>query len=192
MKNSVFIIIAIIVGAVFFQSMDQSSSFVTPVAAAGQRSGSGIKKYEFTQLFDQNKLFSGLAKKDYYTVIEGYLDTCSVCKRLESDFPAFLKQRQDVLIRKVHFPEGGTNISFNGGSREEMLQQIADYHERLGRYNFNHVVKTDTEYQISTCGTPHIEIYGPDKQLIATDKCGEKNLKTGLVYLKNWIKSEKH
>ena len=71
-----------------------------------------------------------------------------------------------------------------------MRQQIAEYYEKPGSYNFAHVVKTDTEYQLSICGTPHIEIYGPDKQLIATDKCGEKNLKTGLNYLKNWIKSE--
>lgn len=191
MKIPVFILIAIMAGVIFFQSMDQLSGFVAPVAAAGQRSGSGIRKYEFTELFDQNRLFSSLAKEDYYTVIEGYIDTCPICKRLESEFPAFLNQRKDVLIRKVHFPEDAVNVSIKGNSQEEMLQQIADYHERLGRYNFNHVVKTDTEYRLSVCGTPHIEIYGPDRQLIATDKCGEKNLKTGLVFLKNWIKSEK-
>lgn len=191
MKIPVFILIAIVAGVIFFQSMDQLSGFVAPVVAAGQRSGSGIRKYEFTELFDQNKLFSSLAKEDYYTVIEGYIDTCPICKRLESEFPAFLNQRKDVLIRKVHFPEDAVRVSFHGSSQEEMLQQIADYHERLGRYNFNHVVKTDNEYRLSVCGTPHIEIYGPDRQLIATDKCGEKNLKTGLVFLKNWIKSEK-
>ena len=191
MKNLVFIIIAIIAGVVYFQSMDQLSSFVKPVAAAGERSGSGIKKYEFTAFFDQNKLFSSLAKEDYYTVVEGYIDTCSICKQLEADFPAFLKQRKDVLIRRIHFPEGGTSVSFNGSTQEEMMQQIADYHERLGRYNFNHVVKTDGQYTLSVCGTPHIEIYGPDKQLIATDKCGEKNQKTGFAFLKKWIKSEK-
>ena len=65
------------------------------------------------------------------------------------------------------------------------------YYERLGKYNFNHVVITDTEMQLATCGTPHIEIYGPNKELIATDKCGEKNLKEGLNYLRSWIKSEK-
>lgn len=76
MKNLIFIIIAIIVGVVFFQSNDQSSGSGTltalfiPDAAAGQRTGSGIKKYEFTELFDQDKPFSKLAKEDYYTVIE--------------------------------------------------------------------------------------------------------------------------
>ena len=190
MKNLLFIIVGIIVAVFYFKGTDPMSNFVKPAAAAGERSGSGIRKYEFTQLFEQNKLFSSLAREDYYTVIEGYINTCSICKQLESEFPAFLKKRKDVLIRRVHFPEGGTSVSFNGETREEIMEQIADYHERLGRYNFNHVVKTGDEYRLSVCGTPHIEIYGPDRQLIATDKCGEKNLKSGLAYLRNWIRSE--
>jgi len=184
------IIIAIIASAIYYQGNDPAAGFVMPVAAAGQRTGSGIKKYEFTELFDQNKTFSKLAKKDYYTVIEGYIDTCTVCKRLESDFPGFLKQRKDVIIRKVHFPEGAVSQSFIGRSQEEMMQQMDDYYKRLGRYNFHHVVKTETEYQLTTCGTPHVEIYGPDKKLIASDKCGEKNLKKGLNFLRTWIKKE--
>ena len=36
----------------------------------------------------------------------------------------------------------------------------------------------------------HIEIYGPDKQLIATDMCAEKNNKSGLAFLKKWIKAD--
>ena len=191
MKNLIFIIIAIAVSFVIFQTIDRGPGFVVPIAAAGNRTGSGLKKYEFTEIFEQNKPLSKLAKNDYYTIIEGYIDTCTICKQLEADFNPFLRQRKDVLIRRVHFPEGGTSQSFTGSSQEEVNQQIADYHERLGRYNFNHVVITDTEYQLTSCGTPHIEIYGPDKQLIATDKCGEKNLKTGLAFLKNWIRAEK-
>ena len=56
--------------------------------------------------------------------------------------------------------------------------------------NFNHVVKTDTSYKISTCDTPHIEIYGPDKQLIAADLRADKNEKKGLAFLKKWLKAE--
>ncbi len=196
MKNIIFIVVGIIVYALFFNNNSQFSKsgasidLFIPDAAAGQRSGNGIKTYEFDQLFEDNRLFSSLAKENYYTVIEGYINTCSICKRLEADFPGFLKNRKDVLIRKVHFPEGGVNVSFNGNSEEEIRQQISDYHERLGRYNFNHVVKTNSEYQLTVCGTPHIEIYGPDKQLIASDMCGEKNIKSGLAFLKNWMKSE--
>jgi hypothetical protein len=189
MVKSVFILFAFLLAAYFF--MDQGPAFVIPEAAAGSRSNNGIKKYEFDALFERNRPLSKLAKKGYYTVIEGYIDTCSICKRLEADFPGFLKQRKDVLIRKVHFPEGGVRLEFTGNSQEEVNRQLAEYYQRLGKYNFNHVVKTDTEYQLTSCGTPHIEIYGPDKELIATDKCGEKNLKEGLQYLRNWIKAEK-
>lgn len=70
-----------------------------------------------------------------------------------------------------------------------MRQQMNDYYERFGRYNFNHVEKTDTAYNLKVCGTPHVEIYGPDKQLIASDMCSE-NRKAGLAFLRNWIKKE--
>lgn len=191
MKNSTFILLAVAILGVSYFFIKQGPSFVIPEAAAGSRSSSGIKKYEFTELFDRNRPLSKLAKTKYYTVIEGYTDTCSICKRLEADFPSFLKQRKDVLIRKVHFPEGGVSVGFSGNSQEEVNRQLAEYYERLGKYNFNHVVKTETEYQLATCGTPHVEIYGPNKELIATDKCGEKNLKEGLNFLRNWIRSEK-
>lgn len=194
MKNLLVIVIAIVVvaaGAVAYQSIFPDTDFVIPVAASGSRTDDGISKHEFTELFDQDKPFSTLAQQDYYTVIEGYINTCSICKRLEADFGSFLDQRKDVLIKRVHMPEGGVSQSFNGSSQEEILRQIADYHDRLGRYKFFHVVKTGTAYHLTVCGTPHIEIYGPDKQLIATDRCGDTNLKTGLKFLRNWIKAER-
>lgn len=190
MKNLIFIIIAIIVAAIVYKRMDPTAGFVLPPVTEAKRFDSGIRKYEFTEMFEQNRTFSKLAKKGYYTVVEGYIDTCSICKRLEADFPAFLKQRRDVVIRKVHLPEGNVSQSFNGRTQEELMRQVESYYKRLGRYNFNHIVKTDTEYQLTTCGTPHVEIYGPDQRLIASDKCGKKNLKTGLNFLRNWIQAE--
>ena len=190
MNNLLLIIIAIVVGAALYKNSLPDADFVIPVQATGDRTDSGISQHEFTELFDKNKLFSSLAKQDYYTVIEGYIDTCMICKRLEADFQPFLDQRKDVVIRRVHFPEHGVNTSFTGNSQEEIMQQMADYHDRLGRYNFFHVVKTSTAYNLTVCGTPHIEIYGPDQQLIATDKCGDTRLKTGFTFLKNWIKAE--
>jgi hypothetical protein len=190
MRNLITIIIGIAAAVIYFKFMDPAAGFVVPATAPAKRIDSGIRKYEFTNLFEQNQPFSKLAKKGYYTVIEGYIDTCTICKLLEADFPAFLNTRRDVVIRKVHLPEGGVSQSFSGRTQEELTQQMDAYHQRLGRYNFNHVVKTDTQYQLTTCGTPHVEIYGPDRQLIATDKCGKKNLKTGLIFLRNWIKSE--
>jgi hypothetical protein len=189
MRNIIFIIIGIAVYSLFFGNnnfLSDSGSSVDlfiPEVAAKQRLGSGIKTYEFDDLFEQNRLFPSLAKKGYYTVIEGYINTCSICKRLEADFPRFLKNRKDVLIRKVHFSEGPVNISYNSEA------ELDDYMQQLGLYNFTHVVKKGASYDFKVCGTPHVEIYGPDKQLIVSDICGEKDTKSGLAFLRNWIKS---
>ena len=118
------------------------------------------------------------------------MDSCSICKQLEADFVPFLRERPDVVIRRVRFPENGVGQSFSGSSQQALTRQIVNYAERLAQYNFNHVKKTGNEYEISTCGTPHIEIYGPDRQLIATDKCTDKNSKSGLLFLRRWISAE--
>lgn len=190
MKKLIFPILLIAAGLYYFDFIGPGTGFVVPEAVAANRTASAIETYEFTEIFEQNMPTSRLARKGYYTVVEGYIDTCAICKRLEADFVPFLRQRPDVLIRRVHFPEGGGGQSFTGSSQQEINRQMADYFERLGKYNFNHVVKTETEYQLSTCGTPHIEIYGPDRQLIATDQCGKKNLKTGLAFIRKWIRAE--
>jgi hypothetical protein len=190
MKNTTVILLAVIAVAGSYFFLDQGPTFLIPEAAAGSRSKSGIKIYEFTELFNQNKPLSKLARPDYYTVVEGYTDTCGICKRLEAEFPSFLNKRKDVLIRKVHFPENGVSQQFNGTSQEDVNRQMKSYYKRLGKYNFNHVVMTDAELQFNTCGTPHVEIYGPNKELIATDKCGETSEKAGLNYLRNWLAAE--
>jgi hypothetical protein len=101
LKNILLIIAVIAIFAVLVSNMPPD--FVKPVAAEGSRRGSGIKIYEFNDLFERNRPFSKLTKEGYYTVIEGYLNTCTICKRLESDFKPFLKQRKDVLIRRGIF-----------------------------------------------------------------------------------------
>ena len=186
MKNLLIIIVVFVIGVLLLDITGSGTGFTIPPAAAGSREGNikKIKKYEYLDLFEKAKPTSKLAVKDHYTVIEGYIDTCSICKKLESKFTPFLNKRKDVVIRKIHFPESGTSVSFS--SPEEQIE----YFERMSIYNFNHVVLTKDSASVGTCGTPHIEIYGPDKQLIATDKCGEKNLKTGLAFINNWIKAE--
>ncbi len=137
------------------------------------RKGKGVKEYEFMPLFDANKPFSSLAKENYYTVVEGYTNTCSICKRMEARFPAFLKARKDVLIRRVHFPEGGMKFSFNGGSRAEVEKQAEELNQRIKSYDF--------------CGTPHIQIYDANKQLIVSDTCRKR---AGTDFLRKWMSAE--
>lgn len=138
-----------------------------------QRKGKGIKQYEFMRMFEANEPFSSLAKENYYTVIEGYKNSCSICKRMEARFPDFLKARKDVLIRRVHFPERGMNFSFNGGSREEIEKQAEEMNQKIQSYNF--------------CGTPHIEIYDQNKQLIVADTC---RTRPGTNFLRQWMSAE--
>ncbi len=186
MKNFLFVIVGLVIGVFLFDIIGSRTGFAIPPAAAGSREGNikKIKKYEYLDLFEKSKPTSKLAVKDHYTVVEGYTNTCTICKKLETRFTPFLSKRKDVVIRRLHFPESGVGFSFN--SPEEQIEHF----ERMSIYNFNHVVIDDNNVSFSNCGTPHIEIYGPDKNLIATDKCGEKNLKTGLAFLNNWLEAE--
>jgi hypothetical protein len=189
MKQLMIIIVLVAAGLYHLDVI--GPGFVVPETLASPRTANTIETYEFTDLFDQNTPTSRLARKGYYTVVEGYIDSCTICKKLEADFKPFLQKRPDVLIRRLHFPENGAGQSFNGSSQQDINRQVANYYERLGKYRFNHVTKTANAYGLTTCGTPHIEIYGPDKQLIAADNCTEKNSKTGLAFIRKWIKAER-
>ena len=129
------------------------NDIVIPRKTTSERSGTGIKTHEFMALFEAKQPFSGLASGDYYTIVEVYLDSCTVCKRLEKGYAPFLDKRKDVLIHKVHFPESGINLSFNGGSEEEMRKQMEETQQLIDSYK--------------VCGTPHIEIYGPGQNLLS-------------------------
>ena len=192
MNRLIFILIALTAAGLYhFDVVRPGLGFVVPETLASQRTANAIVTYEFTELFEQNTPTSNLARKGYYTVIEGYIDSCTICKALEADFRPFLRKRPDVVIRRVHFPENGAGQSFSGSSQQEIERQMASYFERLGSYRFNHVVKSGNGYSISTCGTPHIEIYGPDRKLIAADECTGKNSKKGLAFIRKWIEAER-
>ncbi|HEY5734506.1 MAG TPA: hypothetical protein VIU36_07055 [Gammaproteobacteria bacterium] len=149
------------------------TSFEAPEIIQVSRQGSGIRKHEFQQLFDANRPLSSLAKKGRYTVVEGYLDSCSTCKRIEAGFPAFLQKRQDVFIQRVHFPEQGMQFSFSGTDRESLQRMADEYNQRIQSYNF--------------CSTPHIEIYDQNRQLLVADTCTKKS---ATAYLERWMASE--
>lgn len=165
MKNLFWFIIG---GALFYYLYSGSDrDFVVPQHTQVQRSGNGIHRVEFMTLFDQKRPFSAIAADNYYTVVEVYLDSCAICKRLEQGFEPFLKQRQDVMIKRVHFPESGMNFSISSQQEADELQS------RIESYR--------------VCGTPHVEIYGPDQQLVSADDCVSKQ---GTNFLRLWISAE--
>ena len=165
MKNLIWFIVG---AGLFYYLYDGSySHFVVPQQIQIQRPGQAINQIEFMTLFNQQRPFSGLADDNYYTVVEVYLDSCAVCKRLEKGFEPFLRKRKDVLIKRIHFPESGMNFSINSQQEADELQS------RIESYR--------------VCGTPHVEIYGPDQQLISADDCGAQQ---GTKYLRQWISAE--
>ena len=165
MKNLVWIAIAATV--IFYLYSGGDPDFVVPQQTLTERNEHGIKQLEFMTLFEEKKSFSHLASNKYYTVVEVYLNTCSICKRLESGYSPFLEKRKDVLIKKVHFPESGINFQISSQQEAEEIQTRME------------------SYQV--CGTPHVEIYGPDKNLISADNCGSKK---GTNFLRQWISAE--
>lgn len=165
MKKLIWIIIGAAVLYYFYGGLDDD--FVVPQQTLSERNNNGISKVEFMSLFKDKKPFSQLSSDNYYTVIEVYLDSCSICKRLETGYDSFLKKRKDVLIKKVHFPEAGVNFTVSS------QQEADDIQARMESYQ--------------VCGTPHVEIYGPDKNLISADNCGSKQ---GTNFLRHWMSAE--
>lgn len=112
--------------------------------------------FEIGDLFEQGKTFKSMAEYGSYTVVEVYSEHCGRCKRLEAKFPALLRKREDIVIKRVKTFSG--SISFNN-------QAAADtwFNRQDAIMNF---------YQIK--GTPHIEIYDDLGQPLAIDKMSKK------------------
>ena len=173
MTSKLLLIVIAVAVLAAINDRDLFSSFETPVALAVERKGRAINKHEFQPLFDEGKPFSPLAKGDHYTVVEGYLDSCAICKRLEAGFDDFVSKRKDVSIQRVHFPESGIQMAFTGSSQAEIQQLQQDYERRIKSYKF--------------CGTPHVEVYDADRHLIAADNCTSRE---GTRFLEQWMVAE--
>jgi hypothetical protein len=156
----------------FQQDADSGYAGALPPAPK-ERTSKGLSTVQFIDLMDSDRSLDDLTKLGYYTIVEVYLDSCKICKRLESRYPTFLRARRDVLVRKVHFPEGGMQLNIQGLSQHEAERAAAAFNAQVDSHQI--------------CGTPHIEIYDPKGQLLARDVCGQKR---GLAYLRDWIGSE--
>ena len=142
----------------------RATPFSMPAPAA-ERSGKAMVTQDFQPLFEAEASLSSLAGDGVYTVVEVYINTCSICKQLERELPPFLATRNDVVVKRVHYPESGMSWPVSDALSME---------RRMNSYNI--------------CGTPHIEIYGPDGQVLAQDDCGDKD---ALRFLRSWMASER-
>ncbi|MEQ9264684.1 MAG: hypothetical protein RLN81_05650 [Balneolaceae bacterium] len=125
----------------------------------------------FDELYKAKKPYSELAVPGSITIIEVRTNTCSICAGLEKKLPAFQKARPDVLVYQVNLPDEGVARHF--ATKEEADKWMKEREEKFDMYNFG--------------GTPHIEIYGADGNLIIADKGRSKK---GLEFLEKWIDSE--
>lgn len=174
MRNGVILAVIVALAWHFLGPLASDGGYAEALPPAPQeRAGPGVTTVQFTDLFAARRSFGDLALPGHYTVVEVYLDSCAICRRLETSFPAFLKARRDVVVRKVHFPEGGMQFDLQGTTREEIERSGAEMNARIKAYQ--------------VCGTPHIEVYDPQGQVLARDECGKKR---GLAYLRGWIGSE--
>ncbi len=131
-----------------------------------------VEQREFADLFDHDIALSSLATAGKYTVVEIYLDQCTYCRELEAAFAPFREKRSDVDIIRVHHP-GRLNNSISATSREELEEKMAAMKTRMDSYQL--------------CGSPHVEVFGPDKKPLGLDTCKHRD---GTAFLWNWIRSE--
>ena len=143
------------------------------LADVTRSSGAANRKIEFKDLFERKRSFASLAKKRYYTIVEVYLDTCSRCRQLEAGLKPLMAKRKDAYLRRVHFPEGGMQFSFSGNSQQEVQAQVAQTNSLMQSYD--------------VCGTPHVLVIGPDKNVLAADSCTSRH---GTRFLQSWINAE--
>lgn len=98
-----------------------------------------------------------LAQPGLITVVEFYTDTCPGCKRLKQHYKRFLKQRPDVAVRRVWMPDNWS------------------------------VAWAKSQFGLDIGGTPHIQIYDAQGELVAAD---EGNDKDGFDLLYEWMNAE--
>ncbi len=168
------IIVIALAAAVAFHYLHKPhhKSYGTIPVANTNTSTHSPRKAEFETLFADGTPLSSFARPGEYTVVEVYLDVCGYCREFEAGFDKFNDQRPDVGYVRIHHP-GRMNIRFSGSSRAEVQSQVEAYNAKMQGYGF--------------CGTPHVEVYGPDRTLIAKDTCGSR---AGTVYMWNWITEE--
>jgi hypothetical protein len=181
--------LALVLAAIGFVLHERAPGFERPPRLTAERANDDMKKFEFEALRARGKPFEALAVPGHYTVLEGYTDSCGVCRALEREFPAFLARRSDVVVRRVRFDERG-GFRVQATTEDEAMAQVRAYADSLARYRAFAVVDGDQGPGIGACGTPHVEIYGPDGQLMVSDYCEGRVYKHGLDFLRRWMAVE--
>jgi thiol:disulfide interchange protein len=135
-------------------------------------SSDAVQFKEFSELFDNNIALANLAAPGKFTVVEVYLDQCAYCRDFEAGFSKFQGTHNDIIFVRVHHP-GHMHFKIAGNTPEEQQKFANDLNAKIKSYEF--------------CGTPHIEVYGPDQQPVAQDRCGKR---AGTRHMWEWMGKE--
>jgi hypothetical protein len=170
---SLIAIIAVAAGVAFYAFHKPRHKSFSSMAVANTRTSAGLpRKAEFEKLFDDGTPLSSFARPGEYTVVEVYLDVCAYCREFEKGFDAFNDRRADVSFVRVHHP-GRMSMQLTGSSMAEVQKKAETFKAKMESYGF--------------CGTPHVEVYGPDGRVLAKDSCGSR---AGTVFMWGWITQE--
>ena len=169
MKNIAAWIMIVALGGWFIQHSRHKVHRSTPLLSSA---GSAVQEREFAELFDSNTPLADLAASGKYTVVEVYLDNCGYCRELEAGFARFLEKRKDVALVRVHRSEH-MQLKVDGKTREEQQKSADAINAKIKAYD--------------QCGSPHVEVYGPDRQELARDRCSKRE---GTAYVWDWIAAE--
>jgi hypothetical protein len=171
--GTIFVIaLAAAVAFYYFHKPRHKSYGGTLPVANSSTSAHSARKAEFDGLFTDGTPLSDFARPGEYTVVEVYLDVCAYCREFEAAFEPFNERRPDVSLVRVHHP-GHMSVQIRGTSREDVQRQADAYNAKMQSYGF--------------CGTPHVEVYGPDRKVLARDSCGSRE---GTVFMWDWITKE--
>ncbi|MFT7686869.1 MAG: hypothetical protein ACI9FB_002217 [Candidatus Azotimanducaceae bacterium] len=159
MRN-LLIVISVFGSGLFYLNANQGDYSILPQTTS--TSAAQEQFFEIADLYDSETTFMQLSEADAYTIVEVYADNCGRCKVLEASFPSLLRQRDDIVIKRVKTFSG--RISFDSESEG---QKWFDHQEAMMKF-----------YKVK--GTPHIEIYDAYGKALAKDNMGSKN-GTGLL-----------
>ncbi len=153
MRN-LLVVVGVFAASLLYLNMDRGDYSILPRASA--TSVEQEQFFEIDELYDRRIKFETMTEPGAYTIIEVYADNCGKCKVLEAKFPALLRQRDDIVIKRVRTFSG--SISFDTQAAAEKF-----FNRHDGMMNF---------YQVK--GTPHVEIYDTRGGALAQDNHGRK------------------
>lgn len=142
-----------------------------PIAIDGS-SKAEIMRREFTEMFESDTALDTLAIEGRFTIVEVYLDDCAYCRELEAALGPLGEKRPDIVVARIHH-SGRTHMDVTGATKEEVMKKVERLNARMNSYGL--------------CGTPHVEVYGPDRQPLGKDRCGDR---AGTAFLWSWIATE--